>query len=51
MFINKGASRYIMLLGVNRGAVGGGGGAGGGGGSVKWLGGFSFFWLSYLNIL
>ena len=33
------------------GASGGGGGADGGGGSGKWLGGFSFFWLSYLNTL
>ena len=34
------------------GASGGEGGAGGGGGgSGKWLGGFSFFGLSYLNNL
>ena len=39
-----------MLL-AWRGGVGGGGGAGGGGGSGKWLGGFSFFGLNYLNIL
>lgn len=40
-----------MFLGVNGGASGGGGGAGGGGGPGKWLGGFSFFWLSCLNTL
>lgn len=33
------------------GASGGGGGDGGGGGFGKWLGGFSFFWLSCLNTL
>ena len=47
----KSSLRYIMFLGVNGGASGGGGGAGGGGGSGKWLGVFSFFWLSCLNTL
>lgn len=33
------------------GASGGGGGGAGGGGFGKWLGGFSFFGLNYLNNL